>query len=158
MPGVVKRNIADVVYEAVDANIVGGQLCVPSTTATVSGDQGVATAGAVALNVLGVASKDAVTEANKLALTQGTGPAPGLYPFADASVPSATLTLYNNCFCLVTYTAVAVAYGTKLKTAANGAVAAWVSGTDSPAAIIGFCAQPGGVSSAGGTALARILV
>lgn len=159
MASVVKRTDGtDQMYEAVDANLVGGVLVIPSVTATESGLQGVAVAGAGALNCLGVASKDCVTAANRVALTSGTGPAPGNYPVADATVPTATLAVYNQAILLVTYTAVAVAYGVRLKAAAGGAVAAWVSGTDSAAAVVGWCAQPGGVSAAGGVKLARILV
>lgn len=158
MPAIVKRFAGDldITYEAVDANLNGGEVVIPSTTATTDTSlQGVKVAGDAALNVLGVASKPCVTNANQAAANSGTGAAPGSYPFADAGVPSAQLAVYNNVVCLVTYTAVAVPYGAKLAAAAAGAVRAWVTG-DGAAAIIGWCAQPGGVSSAGGQALARI--
>ena len=160
MPAVVKRfaNDLDITYEAVDANLNGGELVIPSTTATTDPSlQGIKVAGDAALNVLGVVSKPCVTNANQAAAQQGTGAAPGSYPFADAGVPSATATVYNNVVCQVTYTAVAVPYGARLAAAAGGAVRAWVAG-DGAAAIVGWCAQPGGVSSAGGLALARIHV
>lgn len=144
----------DQVYEAVDANLAAGVLVIPSTTATFSGLQGVAVAGATALNVLGVSSRSAVTHANQAAALVGTG-SDG-YPFADTAIPDSTLTVYSRGLVPLTFTTVAVAYGVRLKAAAGGAVAAWVSGTDSAAAIIGYCAQPGGVSSAGGTGLVKL--
>lgn len=151
MSGLVKNNIEDLTYEAVDANLVGGNLVIPSTTATVSGRQGIKVATDAALTVLGAVAKDCVTEANRAALETGSGPAPGNFPFVDASVPGATAAVYNRGVYKLQYTAVAVAYGVKLCAAAAGKVRAWVSGTDSPAAIIGWCAEPGGVASGGGT-------
>lgn len=153
MSGLVKNNVEDITYEAVDANLVGGNLVIPSTTATVSGLQGMKVAGSAAVNVLGAVNKDCVTEANRAALETGSGPAPGNFPFVDASVPGATAAVYQRGFFKLVYTAVAVAYGVKLCAAANGQVRAWVSGTDAVDSIIGWCAQPGGVSSAGGTGL-----
>jgi hypothetical protein len=159
MSGIVKRNVGDLTYEAVDANIVGGMVCVPSTTVTESGDQGVTPAGANAINVLGVASKDAVTAANRAALTSSTGPAPLSAFLTDASVPGATVTLYNDFFGNVVYASgTAVAYGDAIKAAANGTVTKHVSGTDAPERKIGWCAQKGGVGTGGGVALGRILV
>jgi hypothetical protein len=158
MSAVVKRNVEDLVYEAVVNNLVGGEVVIPSTTATESGLQGVVVATNAADNVLGVASKPSVTAANRAALTAGTGPAPGNYPFVDAGIPSATLTVYNNCVTTVTYDAVAIDYGDPICASANGNVREWISGTDAASAKIGWCAQPGGVSAAGGKALARILV
>lgn len=150
MSGLVKNNVEDLTYEAVDANLVGGNLVIPSTTATVSGLQGMKVAGDGAANCLGAVNKDCVTEANRAALETGSGPAPGNFPFADASVPGATAAVYNRGVYKLQYTAVAVAYGARLACAAAGKVRAWVSG-DGAAAIIGWCAEPGGVSSAGGT-------
>ncbi len=140
-------------YEAVDANLAGGVLVIPSTTATVSGLQGIKVATDAAVNVLGVSLRSAVTAANQAAAQVGTDQG---YPLLDVSVPDATLVVESHGVYPVTYTAVAVAYGTKLCAAANGAVRAWVSGTDPASAVIGWCANPGGVSSAGGVALARI--
>lgn len=156
MSAVVKRNTGDLTYEAVDANLAGGELVIPSTTATESGLQGVKAAGDAALTVLGVASKPSITAANRAALESSTDTSG--FPVVNASVPSATLAVYNDTVCPVTYTAAAVAYGTKLVAAANGAVRAYVPATDDAAAVVGWCAQPGGVSAAGGPALARILV
>lgn len=157
MASFVKRNTEDLVYEAVDANLAGGLMVVPSTTATESGLQGIKAAGDAAKNALGISAKDCVTAANRDALSEGTGAAPLSAPFVDNSVPSATTTVYNMAVGLLTYTAAAVAYGAKLACAANGAVRAWVA-ADGADAMIGWCAQPGGVSAAGGPGLARILL
>lgn len=143
----------DRVFEAVDANLAAGVLAIPSTTATHSGLQGIKVAGDAAKNVVGVTARSAVTYANQGAAQAGTGD--DGYPFADVAVPDATLTCYSHAIVPVTYTAAAVGYGAKLAAAANGAVRAWVSG-DGADAIVGTCVQPGGVSSAGGVALAKI--
>lgn len=145
---------ADEAYEAVDANLAAGVLVIPSTTATVSGLQGIKVATDAVVTVLGVSANSAVTHANQAAAqvgTEGYG-----YPFVDASVPSELVTVYRRCIALVTYTAVAVTFGTKLCAAASGSVRAWVSGTDNVASIIGECRVVGGISSAGGLGLAYI--
>jgi hypothetical protein len=157
MSGEVKRNVGDVVYEAVDANLVGGTLVESSTTATVSGLQGMHPAVDASKKVLGVVSKDCVTEANRAALESPTGPAPMSVVGIDLTIASATSAVYNDFFGKVTYTAAAVAHGARLAAAANGAVRAWLA-ADGADAVIGWCAQPGGVSAAGGWALARIRV
>lgn len=145
-----------VTYEAVDANLAAGVLVIPSTTAPHNaGLQGVKVATDAAVNVLGVSLRSAVTYANQAAAVNGTDQG---YPLLDVSVPYETVTVESHGVYPVTYTAVAVAFGTKLCAAANGAVRAWVSGTDPASAVIGYCAQPGGVSSSGGVALARINV
>lgn len=146
----------DQVYEAVDADLAAGVLVIPSTTATQSGLQGIKAATDAAVNVLGVSSRSAVTAANQAADEEGTNSFS--FPFADVSVPQPTLTVYSHAIVPLTYTAVAVAYGVKLCAAASGHVRAWVSGTDPASAIIGWCAQPGGVSGAGGVALVRVNV
>jgi hypothetical protein len=143
-------------YEAVDANLAAGVLVIPSTTATNSGLQGVKVAGDAAPNVLGVSMRSAVTFANQAAAEVGTG-SDG-YPFVDVAVPDATLAVENHGIFPLTYTAVAVAYGARLCAAASGGVRAWVSGTDLADAIVGWCAEPGGVSSSGGVALVRLNV
>lgn len=144
----------DLTYEAVDANLAAGVIVIPSTTATESGLQGIKVATDAAVNPLGVSSRSAVTAANQAA--DAVGNESYGYPFADVSVPQPTLAVYSHGVFPVTYTAAAVAYGTKLCAAAAGAVRAWVSGTDPASSIVGWCAQVGGVSSAGGVALARI--
>lgn len=147
----------DLTYESVTNNLAAGVLVIPSNAATVSGLQGIVVATDAAVNVLGVSANSTVTEANQVADEEGNMTSDG-YPFVDVSVPVSRTVVYSHGVFPVTYTAVAVAYGVKLCAAANGAVRAWVSGTDSPASIVGWCAQVGGVSSAGGVALAHITV
>lgn len=140
-------------YEAVDANLAAGLLVIPSTTATESGLQGIKAGTDAAKTVLGVSARSAVTAANRAA--QETGNETDGYPFADVSIPNATLTVYRRKVVPVTYTAVAVGFGAKLAAAAAGAVRAWVSG-DGADAIIGECRVVGGISSAGGVGYAYI--
>lgn len=162
MSGVIKRitggDLAQV-YEAVDANLSAAKLVVSSTT---HGEfwpnlQGIKVAGNTALDVLGVSAKDAVTAANRPALESSTSTDPTASNILTIGIPSSEVTVYNDCIALLTYTAVAVPYGAKLAAAAAGAVRAWVAG-DGAAAIVGWCAQPGGVGAGGGLALARIHV
>lgn len=145
----------DEVYEAVDARILSGSLVVPSTTpATQPGLQGVKTAGDGATDVLGVASHQALPVDDQ----QNTGTDADGYPFVNATgVPEETLTVYSHGVFHVRYTAAAVAFGAPLAAAANGDVRAFDSADDDPAALIGFCREVGGVSSAGGLALAKIV-
>jgi len=155
MSGLVKVRVHDAVYEAVDANLAAGTLVIPSATATESGLPGIAAAGATALNCIGVAAKDCVTAANRAALESGTTAAPMSAPFVDASIPTATTTVYDEGWFKLQYaTGTAVARGDRVKCAAGGLVTKWVSGTDSAAAIIGRCAEA--VGTGGGTALTRI--
>lgn len=152
MAAITPRTSGDAdVYEAVDANLAAGVLVIPSTTATESGLQGVKVATAGRNDVLGVSARSAVTAANRAAAEIGTDQG---YPLTDASVPNATLTVYRRKVVPVTFTAVAVAYGVKLKSAAAGAVAAWVGGTDNADLIIGESRSV--ISSAGGLGLAYI--
>jgi hypothetical protein len=141
------------VYEAVDANLIAGVFVIPSATATESGLQGVAVAGNAAKNVVGVSAKSAVTAANRAAEENGT--LTDGYPFTDASVPDATLTVYRRKVVPVTYTAAAVGFGAKIASAAAGQARAWVTG-DGPDAIVGECRVVGGMSSAGGVGLAYL--
>lgn len=158
MPGTVKVNTQDLSYEAVDANLASGVMCIPSTTATTTGLQGVKVAGDAAVNALGVSANGAVTAANQAAAQNTTDGNPEAFPVLSLGVDDVLVTLYDHAVCWVTYTAAAVAYGARLCCAASGAVRAWVSGTDPASAIIGFCANPGGVSSAGGLAKAFIRI
>ena len=142
----------DQTYEAVDAALAGGVLVIPSTTATVNaGLQGVKVATAGALNVLGVSARSALPVANQT--TSGTD-SDG-FPIVSPNQVSELLTVYSKGVFNLTFTAVAVAHGTRLKAAAGGAVAAFVHGTDDPSMVIGYCVQPGGVSSAGGLGLVK---
>ena len=50
----------------------------------------------------------------------------------------------------------AASWGDRLKSGANGVVQPWVSGTDSPAAIIGRCEEPAGVAGAGSFGLVKL--
>lgn len=159
MPGVAKIRSGDqdVTYEAVDANVAGGQLVVPSTTTTESGCQGATPAGANATNVLGVASADAVTKANRDALTTSTTGGPGAYPLTDVSVPPATFTVYEHAETLVNYLAgTAVPYNAPIKAAAVGQVTLWVAGTDAPERAVGRCRVIGGMGTGGGAGHALI--
>lgn len=139
------------VYEATEV-IDGGLLVIPASGATNPGKQGIAKAGATALNVLGVTARRAEPVANQgLTGTDGDG-----YPTVYPNPVNELTTVYKNCVVDVTYTAVAVGFGVKLKAAAAGQVAAWVSGTDSSAAVVGECRVVGGMSSAGGVGKAYI--
>lgn len=124
--------------------ITGGQLVEATTGSVVQ----VGTAGST--KILGVATKDGIgTDASS-----GTySPAP-VESILDASFPTPYVAVAHGTF-NVTYAAGAVAFGAKLKAAANGAVAAWVSGTDAADLIVGQCAEPAGAAG-GGLALARI--
>lgn len=142
-------------FEAITAILLGGTLVVPSGTTGATGLQTIVAAGAGAHNCIGVAQSDAVPASLQAANTSGTSAWDAGYPAIDASVPTSQVAVYTDCIVPVTYTAVAVAFGAKLKCAAAGAVAAWVSGTDAADLIIGSCAQPGGTAG-GVVALARI--
>lgn len=152
MAGVPKtRHGDDDVYEAV-AVINGGQLVVPAAGATNAGVQGITVAGAGATDCVGVASRRAEPVANQnLTGTDADG-----YPTAYPNPVNELVTVYKACVVKVTYTAAAVAFGKKLKAAASGQVAAWVSGTDAADLIVGECRVVGGMSAAGGTGYAYI--
>lgn len=122
-----------VTYTVAEA-VTGGQLIEARASSVV----GVAAAGSV--KVLGVALKDA---------TNATPAATDSYP-----LPS-TVPVAKNAHVRVTYAANAN-FGDKLKAAANGQVTPFVGGTDTdPRLIVGYCAEPAGVTS-GGTGLAYI--
>lgn len=112
----------------VSANVVGGQLVVPTTGGKVG------PAGAGALTVLGVALNDAKPAGSDVNTDFST-----VRP--DVAVAYAPAELR------VTY-AGAAAFGVKLKPAANGQVAPWVTGTDDPQMIVGICTEPAGVGAA----------
>lgn len=159
MAGVPKIRSGDTdrTYEAVDANVAGGQLVVPSTTATESTEPGATPAGANAINVLGVAATDAVTAANRAALVATSGGGPGAYPYTDVSVPPATFTVYSHCETKVQYLAgTAVAFNAPIKAAATGQVTLWVAGTDAPERAVGRCRVKGGMGTGGGVGEAFI--
>jgi hypothetical protein len=133
----------------VSAAVAGGTLVVadasPATT--------VSTAGAGAVNVLGVAGNDAAPIPNQ---ASGTDSLAGGAPLLDISVVPDYAAIYHGNDMHVTYAANAT-FGELLKSAASGQVTPWVSGTDTnPATIIGRCTQPGGVTTAPVIGRARI--
>jgi len=152
MAGVPRTQSGDaIVYEATEV-IDGGLLVIPAAGATQPGVQGIAKAGATALNVVGVTSRRAEPVASQgLTGTDADG-----YPFVYPNPVSELVTVYKNVVIDVTYTAVAVAYGVKLKSAANGQVQAWVSGTDLTSSVVGECRVVGGMGAGGGVGKALI--
>jgi hypothetical protein len=130
----------------VSALVKGGTLVVAdgSSASTVS------TAGAGAANVLGVAGNDAAPQADQTGNTTGYGD-----PLLDVSVLPDYVAVYHGVDIRVTYAAAAT-FGAMLKSAANGQVTPWVSGTDAAGLIVGRCTQPGGVSAGATIARARI--
>lgn len=111
--------------------------------------------------ILGVAASDA----NTTNYPEGTPSLPSAAssstddnPTLDSSTLNFEVAVYNNVDVFVTYTAAAVSMGALLVANATGGVRAFVHGTDYPEAVVGRCTQPGGVSSAGGTARAFIRV
>lgn len=166
MSGFIARNQDDgpLTYEALD-NITGGQLVVPKAGTTSDPSLGGCTfSGDAAVNVLGVAAKDAVSLANRAALESSTLGGPGAYFDTNVAVPDATVVAYNDVVGKFQFTT-ATALGDPICAADNtvagttpgaaGKVRKWLTGTDSPAAIIGSCQQPGGVA-AGAVGLARV--
>lgn len=135
----------------------GGQLLIPQTGTTVSGQQGAQPAGAGALNCIGVAQSDALTAADIATYTTGTSGFDSAYPVIDASVPSGVSAVYCDAIVPILYAAGAVAYGDRIKCGAAGVAAKWITGTDNANLIVGRCAQPGGTAG-GVVALSRILV
>lgn len=136
MSGVVPRfETGPITYTVAEA-VKGGQLVEARASSLV----GVAAAGSKL--VLGVATKDALPDAsrestdsfgfpvyNEVALSQYVAVGVGFYP--------------------VTYAADA-AFGEKLKAAALGKVTPFVEAADTADMIVGYCAEPAGVVSAGG--------
>jgi hypothetical protein len=138
-------------YEATVV-IEGGLLVVPAAGATISGVQGIAVAGDAATNVLGVTAQRAEPAANQdLTGTDSDG-----YPFTNVNTVDELTTVYKHAVVSVTYTAAAVGFGAKLAAAANGAVRAFVAGTDPSDAVVGECRVIGGMGSGGGAGLALI--
>jgi hypothetical protein len=136
-------------YEAVVAVVKGGTLVVPSTAATSDPSlEACVTAGDAAVNVLGVAAKDAVPVALRAGLQSGTTAYDADYPTFDYSVPDSNVTVYDEVEGYMQYTG-ACAYNAPICAAAGGNVRALVVGTDAPLAKIGRCTQPGGVTAAG---------
>ena len=138
------------VYEAT-AIVDGGNLVIAGGVATLPGKQGIVKAGDAAKNVLGVAARRAEPVANQgLTSVDGDG-----YPVTYPNPVSELTAVYKQAVAPVVYTAVAVAFGAKLAAAAGGLVRAWIT-ADGADAIVGECRAVGGVSAAGGVALALI--
>jgi hypothetical protein len=142
-------------YE-VEGNVTGGQIVEASAVASTTGLPVCKTSAAGSARVLGVAFRDAVSLANRTALENGTTAYPGAFVTTDISVPDETVAVYNDAWVKVTFTG-ACGFRVPIKSAAAGAVAPFVEGTDDPKLRIGWCAQVGGVAAAG-VGLARILV
>ena len=122
----------------VSALVAGGTLVIADSSGNT-----VSTAGAGALNVLGVAGNDASPIVSQAGTTTAYGDT-----LVDISVLPDYVSVYHGADMHVTYAANA-AFGQLLKAAANGTVTPWVSGTDTlPATIVGRCTQPGGVVQA----------
>ena len=132
----------------VSATVYGGSLVIAdgSNATTVS------TAGAGAINVLGVAGNDASPIVSQAGNVNSYN-----QPIVDVSVlPDSTAVHCAAIDIHVTYAAAAT-FGQLLKAAASGQVTPWVSGTDTlPATIVGRCTQPGGVLAGATVARARI--
>lgn len=152
MAGVNKTRIGDNdIYEATVV-INGGQLVVPAAGATNAGVQGIAVAGAGATDCLGVAAR----RAEPLASQNLTGTDADGFPVTYPNPVNELTAVYKGCVLPVTYTASAVAFGKKLKAAASGEVALWVSGTDAADLIVGECRVVGGMGAGGGVGMALI--
>lgn len=115
----------------------GGLLVVPSSTAaTNAGVKGFTVAGAAAANVLGVTARKTLSvDGQENASTND----PDGFPFVNPDSLNELTAVWKGCVVPVTFTAAAVAYGTKLQSAANGQVAAYsdATGSGDPATIIG---------------------
>lgn len=160
MSGVVKSRIGDDdVYEAT-AIVNGGDLVVPSGTATNPDKQGIAQAGAAAANVLGVAARRAEPVGSQsLSGTDADG-----YPIAYPNPVNELTTVYKHCVTDVVYAAgTAVPFGAKLQAAANGQVTLWAAqgatyaqGAGNANQIVGECRVIGGMGTGGGKGKAYI--
>lgn len=130
-------------YEA-KSNISGGQVVEYATgTPTQPGLSLVQPAGAGSVLVAGVATKDAVANANQAGLqsfTSNDG-----YPSINVGVPSESVAVAKRGEFRLKYQAAAV-YGDKVKAGATGQVTLWVRGTDSIELIIGSCQEQAGVA------------
>jgi len=129
----------------VSATVYGGSLVIADGSAATT----VSTAGAGAINVLGVAGNDAspiVSQAGNVnAYSQ---------PIVDVSVlPDYTAVYCGGVDIHVTYAAAAT-FGALLMAAANGQVTPFTGTTYTQ--IVGRCTQPGGVAAGATVARARI--
>lgn len=124
-----------VTYE-VNAVVVGGQLVIPDgTTGKVKPST------LTAATVLGVATKDAVPVG-----TDQNSTVPNSLTAYNVSPISQYVAVASDGVWMLKASA-ALAFGVTVKAAANGQVAAWVSGTDAADTIVGRVVEPGGISS-----------
>lgn len=147
MPGVTRRfERGPITYPAGEA-ITGGQLVVPGTAGTAGT---VVVAGADAADVLGVATTDAGPEPTRAGTSGG-------YPtYNEVALPQhVAVDGFGTVYPLTC--AGAVAFGAKVKAAANGQVVEWDSAADGVELIVGQCVETGGVAS-GAKGLIRITV
>lgn len=129
MPGVLPyRRLGPATFEA-NVAITGGMVVEPDGT---TGKIKPAAAGSAV--ALGVAADDAAPTSAQTSLNYGTAR-------PDVAVYHAP------CETRCTYAANTV-FGAKVKTAANGQVTPWVSGTDASALVVGICTEPAGVLAA----------
>lgn len=113
----------------VNVAVTGGQLVMPDTGGRIK------PATANSTTVLGVALEDGAPASSQTALNLSIARTEVAVAYGDVDVR-------------VTYAANA-AWGVKLKSAANGQVTPFVSGTDvDPALVVGVCTEPAGVLSA----------
>lgn len=146
MPGALPHYQKGPASYAVSALVAGGQLVVP-TSANALTVMPCASSGA--LNVLGVALTTAQPFPDQSASATGYG-----FPTLDVSEPFDYVAVAHGIDIPVTYEA-AVNFGAYLMAAATpGNVKAWDG--SAPAAIIGRCTQPGGVTVAATKARAWI--
>ena len=134
MPGIHQQLTDDPVSCEVVEPVLGGQFVETRAASAGATQRCVGVAGAASATVVGVALIDAApvaAQANPLLIAS--------YPVATAVAIQGEVN--------VTYAANAT-YGARLKVAAAGQVTPWISGTDNPSLIVGYCAVPGGVASA----------
>lgn len=118
---------------------------------TIDGGQLVAYA-AGGVNVSGAASELVAGVALAPAKLNGGSPASTTGGVLDATIlPGEVAVVPLNSGATVTGVtyAAAATHGQRLKSAANGQVTPWVTGTDAVSLIVGRCAEPAGVGAAG---------
>lgn len=134
MSGIVPKFSGGPVTFQVSAKVTGGQV----VKADASPAKTVSPAGAGSALVLGVALTDAIPTETGVNDDFGNAIVP------TNAYPQHTTVAGPGFVVPVTYAANAD-FGALLKSAANGTVTPWVSGTDAAGLIIGRCFEPGGV-------------
>lgn len=134
MSGIVPRfqHGGPVTYEVVEA-IAGGQL----VEARAASKVGVAAAGSA--KCLGVATKDATPTASGSSTDAFGNPVQSLVEVTKYVAVGGTPQIYPVTFAADT------GFGVLVKSAANGQVTPWVSGTDAAGLIVGRCVSEAGV-------------